>query len=178
MIGLLLALTLAAEPVDPPAPAVKPVRREAPVYFPPGSFDWADTWDLNLEGAFGARLNPDQHLVGFGRIRVGRLFVRDEFHLSLGLTLEFANKMPVTVGLQGELLHVLTGFWAQGGVLLDLGPRPGLMLSGGISIVGIEVQLRSYDQQSVAFAGFIKLRIPISEIAHAMHPRRPNPQYR
>ncbi len=178
MLGLLLALALSAGPAPASAEAVKPIRRETPVFFPPGSFDWADTWDLNLEGAFGARLNPAQHLVGFGRIRAGRLFVRDEFHYALGVSLEFSNKMPVTVGVQGELLHVISGFWAQAGALLDLGPRPGLMLAGGISLVGVEVQLRSYDQQTVAFAGFVKLRLPISEIAHALGPRRPNALYR
>lgn len=175
MSALALALVLLCEagvsdapppPAAVAAPAPSPAQAKA-LAIP--SLERATTWDLNVEGVLGARIEP-RSLWGLARLRVGALFIRDSWYYFLGATYEWSNLMPATFGVQAEVLNLEKGFWAQLGALIDLGPRPGAMLSVGWSVVGVELQVRSFDGQlAVAVGG--KLRLPIGVIARLFSSR-------
>lgn len=154
----------APPPPSPPGPPVPSERR--PVYL------HLNTWDLNLEGAFGRFFADAPTLTGFGRVRAGALFIREPLYLALGLTYEYSNLEKATFGVQGEVLHLDSGFWAQAGAQLDTDGHPGGMLSAGWSLFGVEAQLREYDGRGTGVALYGKLRIPVSIIARvfASHP--------
>lgn len=176
MSALALAFLLASEAGVSDAPAPAPAPEERPVVLPPARtavalpvLERTTTWDLNVEGVLGARLEP-RSLWGLARVRGGVLFIRDSWYYFLGATYEWSNLMPATFGLQAEVLNLEKGFWAQLGALIDVGPRPGAMLSLGWSVVGVELQVRSFDGQlAVAVGG--KLRIPVGVIARLFSAR-------
>lgn len=134
------------------------------------------TWDANLDGAIGYSWQGDNHLTGFGRARAGILYVNEEdlqapHYYSLGATYEFSDFSPATFGLQFEQMSLNSGTWFQLGALVDIQPRPGFMIAGGLSLLGVEAQVRWADNEGAFFAIFGKLRIPISIIAIAISGR-------
>lgn len=150
------------------APASEPSSSPAgPDEFP---FERLNTWDLNIEGGVGSAINPGR-VAGFGRLRGGFLAIRDNVHAMAGLTVEVGNLVPISFGLQAEIMHLEYGVWAQAGVTLDTKPRPGFMAAVGYASFGFEVQYRDMGPQNgsgpyqVAFFG--KLRLPIRHIVKA-----------
>lgn len=131
--------------------------------------DRATTWDLNLEGALGWVLPDtgdswgDKRFTGFLRARAGILRIHDSWYFSAGPTFETSKLQPVTVGLQGEVMNLEAGLWAQAGALFDGGAHPGAMGAIGWSLFGVEAQYRVYDKYNLGEvpAVYFKLRIPI-----------------
>lgn len=138
---------------------------------PGATFEYANTWDLNIEGGVGSTIDPGK-VAGFGRIRGGMLAIRDNLHASIGLTLEVNSLAPITFGVQAELMHLEYGVWAQIGAMLDTKPRPGFQAAVGYSIVGFEMQYRDVGPQNGSgpyqVALFGKLRIPVRHIFKAI----------
>lgn len=134
------------------------------------------TWDANLDGAIGYSWEGANHLSGFGRARAGILFVNEEdiqapHFYTLGATYEFSEFSPATFGLQFEHMSLNSGTWFQLGALVDIQPRPGFMIAGGLSLLGVEAQVRWAENEGAFFAIYGKLRIPISIIAIALSKR-------
>ncbi len=158
-----------ASVVPSPAPP-SPTPAAAVVALNPGAgiHERRTTWDANVEGAFGATLATPARASGFGRARLGVLHIRDSLYLSAGFTFEASDRIPATFGVQGEALHLETGFWFQTGALLDVRPRPGFMASVGWSVLGFEFQYRDYETLGPTAAVYGKLRIPVRIIALAL----------
>lgn len=159
-----------AAPDSPPLPTSQPTSQ--PTEAGPGAtFEYANTWDLNIEGGVGSTIDPGK-VAGFGRIRGGMLAIRDNLHASIGLTLEINSLAPITFGVQAELMHLEYGVWAQVGAMLDTKPRPGFQAAVGYSIVGFEMQYRDVGPQNGSgpyqVALFGKLRIPVRHIFKAI----------
>ena len=76
--------------------------------------------------------------------------------------------MAATFGVQAEYISDNSGFWVQVGALLDTQPRPGAMAAVGYSLVGAEVQVRSYEGIGTIAALYAKLRIPIGFLAYEL----------
>jgi hypothetical protein len=166
------AATEAEGRADAPAevPAGPPVRRGPGILGPPVQFE------ASLEGALGTLIGPTE-LSGFGRARLGATFVVDPsdprvspVFITLGATYEASDLTPASVGIQAELTHLGSGFWFQGGALMDVAnPAPGFMLAVGLSVVGIEMQAREHDERDEnVLAVYGKLRLPISMIVRAV----------
>lgn len=131
------------------------------------------TWDANIDGALGYSFEGDGHLSGFGRVRGGLLFVNEEdiqapAFRALGLTYEFSDFTPATFGLQFEFMSLNSGAWLQAGAMVDIQPRPGFMLAAGLSLVGVEGQVRWSEGDGAFIAIFGKLRIPLGIIGVAL----------
>jgi hypothetical protein len=131
------------------------------------------TWDANIDGALGYSFEADNHFTGFARARVGLLFVNEEdiqapLFRSLGVTYEFSDFTPATFGIQAESMWLNSGVWLQAGALIDIQPRPGFMLAAGISLLGVEGQVRWSEDDGPFVAIFGKLRIPLGVIGVAL----------
>lgn len=134
------------------------------------------TWDLNVEGAVG--WHPETgDVVGFGRVRAGLAWILNPGAFapvrfwSLSAFYDLSNLSPATIGIQAESLSLGSGSWVQLGGLMDLQARSGgVMLAGGISIIGIEIQRRFYEDNGHGpiWALYGKIRVPISIIAFAL----------
>jgi hypothetical protein len=131
----------------------------------------ANTWDLNIDGAFGRFFGDDAKWTGFVRARAGILFVREPLYNAIGLTYEYSSLSNATFGIQAEILHLDSGFWGQVGGLLDVSGRLGIMAAVGFSLVGIEAQYRSYDGLGDGIAIYAKLRAPIGVLAYVFGTR-------
>jgi hypothetical protein len=131
------------------------------------------SWDADVEGAYGRIFSDPSHPSGFGRVRGGVLWIRDPHFYMLGLTYELSDRSAATLGLQGEYLNLEAGLWAQIGALVDVanGARPGGMLSAGWSVLGVELQARSYEDLGFVPAVYGKLRIPLGIIGFALRGR-------
>jgi hypothetical protein len=131
------------------------------------------TWDANIDGAFGYSFQGDGHLSGFGRVRGGLLFVNEEdiqapSFRALGLTYEISELTPATFGLQFEFMSLNSGAWFQVGAMVDIQPRPGFMLGAGLSLLGVEGQVRWSEGEGAFVAIYGKLRIPLGIIGFAL----------
>jgi hypothetical protein len=142
-------------PEGPPPPS-----QNGPVYAT------ANTWDLNIDGAAGRFLGDDAKWTGFVRARAGALLVREPLYWSIGATYEYSSLANATFGIQAEVLHLDSGLWAQIGVLLDTNAHQGVMAAVGYSLIGAEVQYRTYDGLGSGIAAYVKLRAPIGVIAY------------
>ncbi|GAC1352255.1 MAG: hypothetical protein NVS3B20_15490 [Polyangiales bacterium] len=130
------------------------------------------TWDLNLEGGYGAILKDAKPGVLFGRARGGVMRITDYSIVSvLGVTCDLSSRAPLAFGLQGELLHLELGLWVQGQGLIDLKGHPGASVAVGFSLLGVELQTREYDDSGRAWGILGKLRLPVSLIYHAFQAR-------
>jgi hypothetical protein len=132
------------------------------------------TWDANIDGALGYSFQGDGHLSGFGRVRAGLLFVNEEdiqapAFRAIGLTYEFSELTPITFGLQFEFLSLNSGAWFQAGAMVDIQPRPAFMLGAGLSLIGVEGQVRWSEGEGAFFAVYGKLRIPLGIIGVALN---------
>ena len=180
----------AAEPVPASAPKPAPATPAATPAAPEPSAAATRrpeprrelTWDLNLEGGLGHSLADGGGFSGFGRVRGGLLLIdasqvgAPRFY-SLGVFTDLSNLDPearavrdgmiVTYGVQGEVLDLNSGLWAQLGIGVDTAPRPVFVGSVGWSLFGFEAQGR-FDPEAGAYAAlFGKLRVPIGIIAAA-----------
>jgi hypothetical protein len=152
-----------------PAP---PARPPTAYIGAPSGYRRITTWDLNLEGALGSTLGSAHVLTGFGRVRAGVLALRDASVFALGATYEVSNLEKATFGVQAEYINDDSGFWAQVGALLDTQPRPGAVLGIGYTLVGVELQVRSYEPAGATFALYGTLRIPIGFLAAELRETR------
>jgi hypothetical protein len=150
----------AASAVPPPAGSVRGI------FEPPST-----TWDLNLEGAIGWYASGGAQFTGFLRARPGVIFIRDPLYFTVGPTYDWSPISPATFGVQGEILHLDKGLWAQIGGLLDTHARAGVDVAVGLSLLGLEGQYRSYEGIGSVFAGYVKLRLPIGILVHALSRR-------
>ncbi|HQP38803.1 MAG TPA: hypothetical protein PLI95_26645 [Polyangiaceae bacterium] len=128
-------------------------------------------WDLNIDGAYGTLLGEvdrDSKGTGFGRIRAGVLFANEPFYYALGPTFETSNLAGATFGLQGEVVNIGSGLYAQIGGLVDSHAKLGAMGALGWSLFGVEYQYRSYEDLGNVSALYAKVRIPISMIYRAV----------
>lgn len=168
VVQVLAANARADTPAGPPnpSPPTPEASKPATSYIgAPAGYRTLTTWDLDLEGALGSTLGSSASLTGFGRARAGILAIRDANVFVLGATYEYSNLQKATFGIQAEYIDDNSGWWAQIGALLDTQPRPGGMVSFGYSLVGVELQARSYEPQGVTFAVYGKIRLPIGFIA-------------
>jgi hypothetical protein len=130
------------------------------------------SWDANIEGGVGRVLSPGE-TAGLVRARAGVLVIRDPLFYAFGATYELSHLSAVTLGLQAELLHLESGFWAQAGPLLDVEKKArfGWMGSIGVSLIGVEYQGRDYNGYGYTSAIFGKIRIPLGMIGFAVRGR-------
>ena len=148
-----------------------PASSEAPTTFR-GIFEPPmTTWDLNLEGALGWYFQNGPQFTGFLRARPGVLVIRDPLYFTVGPTYDWSPISPATFGLQGEILHFDKGLWAQVGGLVDTHARFGADLALGLSLLGVEGQYRSYENIGSVLAVYVKLRLPIGILVHALSRR-------
>jgi hypothetical protein len=136
------------------------------VYEPPS---W--TWDLNLEGGLKFWSNTGPNAMGFLRARPGVLYIHDPAYLALGPTYEWSPISPATFGVQGEFLYYDLGVWVQLGGLLDTHGLPGGNAAIGWSVLGVEGQYRTYQGLGDVAALYVKLRLPIGILVHALSQR-------
>lgn len=130
-------------------------------------------WDANLDAGYGRAFGDDgARRNGLLRARAGVLWVHEPWFTAIGPTYEYSNLRAATFGLQIEQMHLTSGFWAQAGGLLDTRGRPGAMAALGVSLFGVEAQVRQHDQIGSSFAVIGKVRIPISIIAFALGQRK------
>jgi hypothetical protein len=132
-----------------------------------------NSWDANIEGGVGRVFSPGE-TVGLLRARAGVLFIRDPIFYALGATYELSHLSAATLGIQGDFLHLESGFWAQAGPLLDVAaphPRLGWMGSVGVSLIGVEYQGRDYNGYGYSSAIFGKVRIPLGILGFAVRGR-------
>ena len=169
----------AQTPAAPTAPAAQPAAQStaspnAAMYSAvPDDSRRRFTWDLNLDGAAGYAFVGEGEITGFGRIRGGLLYIDESsvsapLLVSVGLTYELSDRSPATFGIQAEVLPLTAGAWLQLGALLDAAEvRPGFMVSGGLSIFGVEAQLRGDDEHGSFWALYGKIRVPVRIIVKA-----------
>ncbi len=135
---------------------------------------YANTWDFNLEGGGGYVFGGVDKWTGFVRARPGVLLVRDDSFFQFGATAEYLGmlKRPA-FGLQAEYLNLSLGGWLQLGGSLDTKARPGFNAAVGLSVVGIEAQVREFDGHGdPAFVLLAKLRLPIGILAYAIRTKK------
>ncbi len=137
-----------------------------------GRFRYANTWNLDLEGGGGYVLDVEKW-TGFFRARPGVLIVRNDNFYQLGATAEYMGLLHrPAFGVQAEYLHLQLGAWAQIGAALDTKGRPGGMAAVGLSLFGIEAQVREFDQTSDVTVAFIgKIRVPIGILVYGLSTR-------
>ena len=85
----------------PPRPAETAKPGPVPVYHGP-IYTKANTWDANLEGAFGRYFGDEAKWTGFVRARAGLLIVREPLYTAVGLTYEYSNLSNATFGVQAD----------------------------------------------------------------------------
>jgi hypothetical protein len=125
--------------------------------------------DANFDAGYGSSLGDNHRGSFLVRGRLGVMLVRAPWFYMIGPTIEWSqiSDKKVTMGLQGEIMHLESGAWIQAGGLLDTGARPGFMASVGLSILGAEFQVRDGGDRTIT-AVFGKLRIPLGYILFAM----------
>jgi hypothetical protein len=120
------------------------------------------TWDWHLDLMVGPVFESPEVTWAFaGRMRGGALWVRDVVYWQLGATFEVSTRQSPSVGLQGEVMHGTSGWWAQVGAGVDLATKVGASLSTGWSIFGVEGQLRQADAQPVVWTLLAKIHLPL-----------------
>ncbi|MBI5508520.1 MAG: hypothetical protein HY903_07190 [Deltaproteobacteria bacterium] len=117
--------------------------------------------NLDLELAYGRTYHTAQRTSGAARIRVGGLFVYEPWYPSLGVFLQLSTQAPPVVGVEGELMHLWRGTWAQLGAGLDFRARYGALLSVGWSAFGVQTEVWRAPTHDVTWAVLGKLRLPL-----------------
>lgn len=105
-------------------------------------------------------------------MRAGVLFVRDPVFDAIGLSYEYSSLSKATFGVEFEALRIDGGTWGQLGALLDVTGRPGALLSGGWSVFGLEVQVRSIAGLGLGATVYAKLSLPLGIVARVLGERR------
>lgn len=137
-------------------------------------FRHANTWDLNLEGGGGYVFGGVDKWTGFVRARPGVLIVRNDDFYQFGPTVEYLGmlKRPA-FGAQVEYLHLQLGTWAQLGGSIDTKGRPGLNAALGLSVFGVEAQVREFDATGdLAFALLGKIRLPLGILVYGLRTKK------
>lgn len=183
------ALDATPSPTPPGTPSSQAADGGAPVPSVPGNaktalaagpsvdmarFRYANTWDLNLEGGGGYVFGDVEKWSGFVRARPGVLIVRNDDFYQLGPTVEYLGmlKRPA-FGAQVEYLHLQFGTWIQLGASIDTRGRPGGNAAVGLSVLGIEAQVREFDASpDPAFALIGKLRIPLGILVYGLSTKK------
>lgn len=129
----------------------------------------ANTWDVNLDLGYGYAFGDARRGGGLARGRFGVLLVRDAVMLQFGGTAEWTTiAQHPAFGAQGEVLHVDTGAWFQLGGAIDTAGKPGGMMALGLSLFGVEAELRQYaGYDGLIVSVYGKLRIPVGILAYA-----------
>jgi hypothetical protein len=125
------------------------------------------TWDLNLEGGFGRRVDSDGDWGAVFRARAGVLLVREPRFYALGATFTAQRGFAPAFGIQAESTSSESGLWFQLEGLLDLDGHPGGTFGAGMSLFGVEFQARD-SQAGVQGIVLAKVRVPISILAFAL----------
>lgn len=86
----------------------------------------------------------------------------------LGVTYEYSSLSPAAFGVQGEVLNLELGLWAQLGGFVDVSGHFGAGLGAGWSLFGVEAQYRGAENADYTWALFGKVRLPISIIVRAL----------
>jgi hypothetical protein len=164
-----------AAPVPAPLPPVGLAQPSAgPVHGAPSSMLKRYTsWDANIDGGIGRVVSSPPETVGLLRVRAGVLVIRDPSFFAIGATYELSHLSAATLGIQGEYLHLESGFWAQVGPLVDVADKAklGFMAAIGVSLIGIEYQGRDYNAYGYASVLFAKVRIPLGIIGFGLRGR-------
>jgi hypothetical protein len=171
-----------ADAAAAPAPATATADAGAPAPSPGlgegatelARFRYANTWDLNLEGGGGYVFGSTDKGTGLVRARPGVLLVRNDSFYQLGATAEYLwmLKRPA-FGLQAEYLHLQLGTWIQIGGSIDTKGRPGGMAAVGLSIFGIEAQVREFDASpDPAFVLLGKIRLPLGILVYGLQTKK------
>jgi len=101
------------------------------------------------------------------RLRLGLLMVSEPWFLSVGATLEGGGVALLAGGLQVELVHLWTGFWAQSGLSVGEGLATGggvhlfFNAAAGWSLFGFEYQRRLVGDGEESNAYILKLKAPL-----------------
>ncbi|MCL2726491.1 MAG: hypothetical protein FWD69_18885 [Polyangiaceae bacterium] len=148
--------------------AAAPAGRARPM----STFRDATTWDLNLEGGYGYAFGDAHRGSALLRARPGVLFIRDSSVWQAGATVEWTSiGKELAFGVQAEYMHIGLGTWIQGGASVDAAARFGGMAAVGLSVFGVEAQVRNDGFDSPIFALYAKIRIPIGLIVYAISSR-------
>lgn len=131
-------------------------------------------WDLSLEVGLGVGL-PNPRVLPMGRARAGVLVYRYPWYVMAGATYEISPLSLASVGLQGELIHLGSGLWAQLGGSLSIAARPGVMAALGWSLFGVEAQWRDQTGAAPDWLLLAKLRVPIELVVMAIEAERARP---
>jgi hypothetical protein len=123
------------------------------------------SWDLNLEGGLGS---APPTLFALGRLRAGLLVYQGPWYGAVGVTYEISTLALAAIGVQGEILHLGTGLWAQLGGALSTRGQPSAMFAFGWSLVGIEGEWRAPTLAGPNWVILGKLRIPVALIVMAI----------
>jgi hypothetical protein len=137
-------------------------------------FRYANTWDLNIEAGAGYVFGGIDKWTGFVRARPGVLIVRNDNFYQLGATAEYLGLLArPAFGVQAEYLHLQVGGWIQLGGSIDTKGRPGGNAAAGLSIFGIEAQVRDFDRGAEpSFALLGKIRLPLGILVYALETRK------
>jgi len=135
---------------------------------------YANTWDVNLEGGVGSVFRDSDRLAWLARGRFGALFVRDNSFWQVGATAEWVSSLNrPAFGAQGEYLHLELGTWLQLGGSIDTKGKPGGMVAAGLSIVGVEAQVREFENDTDPHVALLaKLRIPLGVLAYGLRTKK------
>jgi len=111
-------------------------------------------FNLNIDAGYGGNLMRQS---GMLRLKTGWLGVSEPWYISAGPSISLYHSMPLTVGMQAEVMHLSTGGWLQLEGFVDVEKDVGGMIGLGWSLVGVEFQTRKNHMWTV----FGKLRIPV-----------------
>jgi hypothetical protein len=105
------------------------------------------------------------------------MYIAEPWYFTAGVTYEISTFSKAAFGAQAEVLNRWTGLWAQLGSAVDISGRPGVALSTGFSLFGIEAQERSTADHGWVPALFLKVRLPVSWLLRiGQKPRIPEMQ--
>jgi hypothetical protein len=137
-------------------------------------FRYANTWDLNFDVGVGYAFGDVGKWSGLARGRAGALIVRNDNFYQLGATAEYVGLVHrPAFGLQAEYLHLQLGTWFEVGASVDTKGRIGGMASAGLSIVGVEAEVRQFENLAdPSFALFAKIRVPIGILVYGLQTRK------
>jgi hypothetical protein len=100
------------------------------------------------------------------------MYMAEPWYFTLAPTYEYSTFSKATFGLQLEALSLWAGFWGQLGGQYDIEGNPGWMASIGLSLIGVEYQVRYLPAGQTRWAAFAKLRIPITWLLQVGKPAR------
>lgn len=125
-------------------------------------------WNADFEAGGGLQWEGDQDYLWYVGGRVGITLIDEPWFINIGGVVEWPGPDEVAFGAEAELMHSLSGYWGQIGVVADLDAHIGLTASVGWSLVGIEARFNELETGEPTYGLVAKLRIPISLIVLAV----------